>query len=423
MDDKNNIRRQLLKDMNYELLFNVSADAIMLLTPREGFLAGNPAAVKMFGCRDEAEFISQSPEALSPSLQPDGRQSSAKAQEMMAIAMDRGSCFFEWTHKRMNGEEFFGNVLLTRFKIGGNNYLQATVRDITENKMLIESQVVLAAIVESSDDAIISKTLDGRILSWNKAAERMYGYTAAEAIGKNISIIVPKQQMEELLDIYKRIGRGERLEHFETVRVAKDGRIIPVSLAVSPVKNSTGSIIGASAIARDITQRKFAEQKLKEAVEEWNTTFNAIADLMFIADRDNNIIRVNKAFTDFFKKPASELIGKKCYSIVHGNDKPWPACPFEMTKKDIKVHTQEVSDPHIGLPLLVTTSPIFNDKGEFVGIVHIAKDISKIKDAEQELKNKITDLERFQNITIDRELKMKELKARIAELEARAGKK
>jgi len=301
MSDKDNIRSKLLKNMNYELLFNVSADAIMITTPEEGFLAGNPATVKMFKCKDETEFVSQSPAALSPQYQPDGKTSSAKAQEMMAIAMDKGSHFFEWTHRKMDGEEFFADVLLTRFEIAGKKYLQATVRDLTQYKLI--------------------------------------------------------------------------------------------------------------------------EQKLKEAAEEWDVTFNAISDLMFIADRDNNIVKVNKAFAAFFRRPAKELVGTKCFNIVHGRDKPWPQCPFEMTKKDFKAHSEEVIDPHIGLPLLITTSPIFNNKGEFIGIVHIAKDISKIKETEGELRKKIEDLERFQKVMIDRELKMKELKARITELETKVIKK
>jgi PAS domain S-box-containing protein len=116
-----------------------------------------------------------------------------------------------------------------------------------------------SAIVESSDDAIISKALDGTITSWNPAAERMFGYTAEEIIGKPISVLMPRDRQDDMESILGRIRRGERIEHYETIRVAKNGRRIDVSLSVSPVKDSAGRIVGAAKIARDISGRRLAE--------------------------------------------------------------------------------------------------------------------------------------------------------------------
>ena len=120
---------------------------------------------------------------------------------------------------------------------------------------------LLAAIVASSDDVIVSKTLDGVITSWNQAAERIFGYTAAEAVGKNIRMIIPPERWAEEEDVLARIRRGERVDHFETIRRAKDGHLINVSLVISPVKDENGTIIGASKVARDITERKAMEQE------------------------------------------------------------------------------------------------------------------------------------------------------------------
>jgi PAS domain S-box-containing protein len=117
-------------------IFNSSRDAVMLLTPEKGFFKGNPAAIEIFGCRDESEFTTMSPADLSPEYQPDGKLSTVEAQKMMAIAMEKGSHFLEWTHKRVNGQEFFADVLLTRMKWEDRMVLQATVRDITERKKL-----------------------------------------------------------------------------------------------------------------------------------------------------------------------------------------------------------------------------------------------------------------------------------------------
>ncbi len=132
-------------------------------------------------------------------------------------------------------------------------------RDVTERKRAEETQARLAAIVESSEDAIVSKTLDGIIRSWNVGAERLFGYPAAEAVGRPITLIIPPERIDEERAILDQLRRGERVEHFETVRVARDGRRLDISLTVSPIRDEAGHIIGASKIARDITARRREE--------------------------------------------------------------------------------------------------------------------------------------------------------------------
>jgi two-component system CheB/CheR fusion protein len=128
-----------------------------------------------------------------------------------------------------------------------------------------EARTLLAAVVESSEDAIVSKTLQGRILSWNSGAERLFGYTAAEAVGQPITMIIPPERQDEERMILDRLVRGERIEHYETVRMTKDGRRLDISLSISPVRDAGGRIIAASKVARDITMRKRAESALQEA--------------------------------------------------------------------------------------------------------------------------------------------------------------
>lgn len=156
--------------------------------------------------------------------------------------------------------------------VGGINMLL----DITERKKVEESRAYLGAIVESSDDAIIGKDLNGIITSWNKSAERLFGYTAQEAIGRRITMLIPADRLGEEPEILARLKRGERLDHFETVRVHKDGSLLELSLTVSPVKNSAGHVIGASKIARDVTKRKRAEEALRESEEKYK---NLVAHL------------------------------------------------------------------------------------------------------------------------------------------------
>jgi PAS domain S-box-containing protein len=138
-------------------------------------------------------------------------------------------------------------------------------RDVSERRRSERAHAFMAAIVESSDDAIVSKTLDGVIRTWNAGAERLFGYTAAEAVGRPITLIIPPEHIDEEHEILARLRGGERIEHFETVRVAKDGRRIDISLTISPVHDGAGHVIGASKVARDVSDRKRAEKALREA--------------------------------------------------------------------------------------------------------------------------------------------------------------
>jgi PAS domain S-box-containing protein len=146
----------------------------------------------------------------------------------------------------------------------------ALVLDVSERKQAEDSQVRLAAIVESSDDAIVSKDLNGIVKSWNRGAEKIFGYTAEEVIGRSITLIIPPDRIDEERMILERIGRGERIEHYETVRVCKNGQHLPISLTISPIKDRVDRIIGASKIARDMTERKRAEEQIKASLREKN---------------------------------------------------------------------------------------------------------------------------------------------------------
>ena len=137
----------------------------------------------------------------------------------------------------------------------------ASILDVSDRKQIEEARALLAGIVESSDDAIISKNLDGIITSWNTGAERLFGYAAAEAVGQSIGLIIPPERQHEEIEIIQRLSQGEKIEPFETQRVAKDGRYVPISITVSPVRNRQGVVIGASKIARDITDRLRAEEE------------------------------------------------------------------------------------------------------------------------------------------------------------------
>ena len=174
-------------------------------------------------------------------------------------------------------------------------------RNITSRKRAEEASARLAAIVTSSDDAILSKTLEGIITSWNAGATRIFGYEADEMIGQHISRLIPAELEEEETLIISKLAAGERIEHFETVRVTKDGRRIDVSLTVSPLRNDAGDVIGASKVARDITEKKQAEKLQQLLVEELNHRVkNTLATVQAIANQSLVRAKSQKDFVTSF---------------------------------------------------------------------------------------------------------------------------
>ena len=172
---------------------------------------------------------------------------------------------FETVRRTKSGSLFDVSLTISPFLDQKGRILGAShvVRDITDRKQLDEHLQLLAAVIESSEDAVISKTLDGTILTWNAGAEHVYGYPAAETIGRPMTLLLPKDRADEEKKILQRIGQGERVEHFETVRRTKSGDLIDVSLTISPILDKNGRVLGASHVARDITDRKRLEEQLR----------------------------------------------------------------------------------------------------------------------------------------------------------------
>ncbi len=221
----------------------------------------NATAIQELGWKYE-ELVSSSFDPMENIVSP---QSRSLLKENVGRRL-RGEDIspYEISLTRKDGSQILVSVKGTMLTYEGKPAIQFSFRDMTKREHAYETKSSLAAIVESSDDAIIGKTLDGVITSWNKGAENLYGYSAEETKGKSVSILIPPSLTDELPKIFERIKRGERIEHFETERMKKDGTVIQVSLAVSPIRDSTGRIVGASTMARDITGRKRLEEELKQ---------------------------------------------------------------------------------------------------------------------------------------------------------------
>jgi PAS domain S-box-containing protein len=191
--------------------------------------------------------------------------------------------------------------------------------DVTEQRREEETRSLLAAIVAASDDAIVSKTLEGIILSWNEGAQRLFGYTREEAIGQSINLIIPTNLREEERQILHRIRQGERVDHFETIRVARDGRLLDISLTVSPVRDDSGRVIGASKVARDISERKRSDAALREAdrrkdeflatlAHELRNPLAPIRHSLEILVRSEGDARLFRQATDILERQLSHMI-------------------------------------------------------------------------------------------------------------------
>jgi PAS domain S-box-containing protein len=198
--------------------------------------------------------------------------------------------------------------------------VSSSPEDMSEPKQAEEITGLLAAIVASSDDAIISKNLDGVITSWNKSAERIFGYTPEEAIGQHITLIIPPERHPEESGILVRVRRGERVDHFHTVRRRKDGSLLDVSLTISPVRDSLGRVIGASKVARDITAQKQAEQALRESEQRFRVITDASPVMVWMAGTDKLCYYFNKGWLDFVGRTLEQESGNGWAENVHPED-------------------------------------------------------------------------------------------------------
>ena len=261
--------------------------------------------------------------------------------------------------------------------------------DITDLKRAQQAQAALAAIVESSDDAIVSKSLNGIIQSWNPAAERIFGYSAQEAVGSSISMITPPDKAAEEKEILRRIRCGRRVNDFESLRVRKDGWIVPVSLTVSPIKDESGQVIGASTIARDISARKQSEGALHESEERFRTLADSTPALIWV----NGIAGcefVNRAYLDFLGVNPENVQDFEWARFIHPDDRDQVMeayqTAFAKRQAYVVLHRFRRADGEYRWMKSVG-SPRWGAAGELQGYIGSTLDITDIKEAEDALRD------------------------------------
>ncbi len=301
-------------EAKFQVLLESAPDAIVIIN-RDGRIAMvNKRAIEMFGYSQD-EFFGQPVEMLVPQ---DHRSRHAKLRSvfiaekkarLMEIGKDLGAL-------RKDGAQFPVEIRLSPVETPAGVMVTAIIRDVSERRLASEAAFRLAAIVESSGDAILAKTLDGEITSWNAAAERLYGYPAEEIIGKQVHKLVPASRRAEIDAILEKIRLGERVENLETVRRRKDGSLVDVSLTVSPIYDETGRITGASTVARDFSERKRFELALSESEASFRLMFAGNPLPMWVYDRESfRFLEVNQVAIDHYGYSRSEFLQMRIQDI------------------------------------------------------------------------------------------------------------
>jgi PAS domain S-box-containing protein len=248
----------------------------------------------------------------------------------------------------------------------------------------------LAAIVETSDDAIISKNLDGVIQTWNRGAERIFGYTAEEAVGKPVTIVIPPERHDEAPGILARLRRGERIDHYQTMRRRKDGSLIDISLTISPIRDNAGRIVAASKIARDITEQKRAEAALRDSERRLQDLLAAIPAAIYTTDATGKVTYYNEAAVEFSGRRPT--IGSDEWCVTwklywpDGTPLPHDECPMAIAlKEDRPIRGKEaIAERPDGtrIPFIPFPTPLYDANGKLIGAINMLVDVSERKQAE-----------------------------------------
>lgn len=388
-------------EIQYRSLYESSRDAIMTLEPPNWrFTSGNRSTIEMFLARDEAEFTSYEPWKLSPEYQHDGSLSAEKAKEMIAVAIQNGSHFFEWTHRRVNGEDFLATVLLTRMDVQGRQFLQATVRDISEQRKgeeaLKVSEEKYMELFESSNDIIYTMDFQGNFTSVNKTADKLLGLRFEELTDVNVKNFLTRESARRALaDVVKKLRGKNESTVYEVDFINLDGKIVTFEIN-SQVHFKNGKPFEVFGIARDVTERKKANEAIKSSEEKYRMIFENAPLGIMTADVHGNIVEINPVLLAMLgSKSVQETKSINVLSFP-------PMIESGLVEKFLRcIDTGEsiVSD-HIytskwgrTLDTRIYTKPIKDSRRKIIGFQTIVEDISEQKEKERLIKSALKEKE------------------------------
>jgi len=367
-------------------VFNASPIGIAVENLEGQPLFVNPSFCSFLGFSEE-ELRNKHCVDFSP--REDAEKDWALFQQLRAGSIDHYQ--LEKRYFRRDGSLVWGSLSISLLKSSPSPLVLAMVEDITDKKKAEEARYRHAAVIESSDDAIASGTLDGIIVSWNTGAQKIYGYTEAEAVGKPISMLVPPELPDEENKILETLKSGDRIEHFETVRVTKTGRRINVSLTISPIKDSTGRTVGISGIARDITERKRAEEAMRESEERLRLAAQAGKMYAFEWDVATDVVVRSSEYVNVLgRSEPRTLTHQQAMEKVHPDDRE---------KLVAAVDRHSLENPTVDVTyrvLLPGKSPIwvkssgrafFDGEGRMLRVIGMVADVTDQKLAEEALRS------------------------------------
>jgi PAS domain S-box-containing protein len=351
------------------------------------FTDANDAMARMYGLSEADDLLGKTLDFMLPASDPTARAYLTSIVEAGYRATDIESTECDVAGRTLH----FANSMMGIIEDGRLRRIWGTQRDIGERKRAEATQAYLAAIVESSDDAILAKDLNGIVQSCNRSAERLFGYSAEELIGRSIRVLLPPGRQEEEDYILERIRQGERVDHFETIRRAKDGRLIDISLTVSPVLDSSGTIIGVSKVARDITEQKRVAAELAVQQEWFRVTLGSIGDAVIASNPDGSIRFMNATAERLTGWPADEakgrplqevfrIVNEKTHAIVEN-----PAAVVMRLGETVGLanHTLLIARDGVERPIADSGAPIRGDDGRIIGVVLVFRDVSEERRAEE----------------------------------------
>lgn len=271
---------------------------------------------------------------------------------------------------------------------------------------------LLSAIIESCDDAIVSKDLQGMITSWNPAAERIFGYMAAEAVGQSILMLVPRERTAEEADILARIRQGEHIQHHQTVRRRKDGTLVDISVTISPIRDSSGTIIGASKIARDLAEERRTLDRLAVAEERFRVTLASIGDAVIAVDLNSRITFINKVAEELTGWREADALGKPLsvvFNIIGELTRRPAENPVAKVLRVGKVvglanHTALIARDGTERAIADSAAPIRDTADQTFGVVLVFRDVSGTRTAELALARLAAIVEHSDDAIISKDL-------------------
>jgi PAS domain S-box-containing protein len=358
-----------------------SSDDAILLKDTNGIIQScNAAAERIFGYR-AAELIGKPVRMLIP---PD--RQSEEDEILRRIRLGERIDHFETVRIRKDGRPI--DISLTVSPVHDKRGIvigaSKIARDITEQKRARSAQAYFAAVVTSSADAIMTKDLDGIIQSCNASVERIFGYSESELVGRSILTLIPPERHAEEAVILAKMRNGERIEHFETVRVAKDGRRLDISLSMSPIRDDRGHVIGIAKVARDVTEQKRLAQQLAAQQEQFRVTLASIGDAVIAADADGLVTFMNAPAEKLTGWPTREATGhdlSDVFRIINEKTREPVENPAGLVMRSGAVvglanHTVLIHRDGSERPIADSAAPIRDDAGQIIGTVLVFRDVT-----------------------------------------------